>query len=218
MNPDMLLKMFNERDYNGCLALIKKLPSTDLDPGVIKIKAYSLQRTQQYEAAMEAWSSLISSDPKEAEYYAERGVCKFHLRFKSTLEDFNTAIELDDENPYRYACRAYILDKLGDTIGAIKDYQHALHLDPENEVNHNNLGLLEEKMGYNQNAQLRFKQADLLSELRQEVEQKDPLHDVSDNPAPNTSIFQELRKMVSSGNEFRKFCREALAILKRSKD
>ena len=87
-----------------------------------------LQKLKRYEDAMNVWNVAIANFGEQADFYAERGVCKFHLRFKSSMEDLNKAIELDPDNGYRYACRAYVKDKIGDTEGAIADYTKANEL------------------------------------------------------------------------------------------
>lgn len=49
-----------------------------------------------------------------------------------------------------------------DLDGALADYKKALELDPDDAITWNNLGLLEERMGYQQQAQERFKVSDEL--------------------------------------------------------
>jgi tetratricopeptide (TPR) repeat protein len=71
---------------------------------------------------------------------------------------------LEPENPYRYSSRAYIRDACGDTEGAYKDYQVAVKLDPDDAIAHNNLGLIEEKLGYQADAKKRYTKADKLAE------------------------------------------------------
>jgi tetratricopeptide (TPR) repeat protein len=54
---------------------------------------------------------------------------------------------------------------LKDIEGAIEDYKMAISLDPDDAIAHNNLGLLEEQLGFHLQAKKRFSQADELSEL-----------------------------------------------------
>ena len=109
---------------------------------------------------MDIWTLLIAKYPDAAEYYIERGVCKFNLRFKHAIQDFNQGIEMEPDNAYFYSCRAYIRDKIGDTEGSIEDYTKALELDPEDAITLNNLGLAEQKLGYTARARARFKDSD----------------------------------------------------------
>lgn len=214
---DKLKELFDSRDYEACLTKINKLKQEDLNSDILRIKGYALQRTEKFEEAMEVWNILLANNPTYAEFYAERAVCKFHLKFKSTLSDLDLAVEFDNENPYRYACRAFIKDKLGNTTGAIDDYKLALKLEPDNEVTLNNLGLLEEKLGYQSYAQMHYQQADALAQFRNSVEQNEPkVSDVTSQHNTNTD-WMEVRKMVSSWSEFKRFVNDAITMLKPAK-
>jgi Flp pilus assembly protein TadD len=79
------------------------------------------------------------------------------------LKDMDKAVELEPKNPYRYSSRAYINWHLKNMEQAVADYKMAIELDPDDAVAHNNLGMLEEQMGYQQQAQKRFKKADGLA-------------------------------------------------------
>ena len=50
----------------------------------------------------------------------------------------------------------------GDLRGAIEDYKRAVELDPEDAVTWNNLGLLEEQLGYQEQAKERYRVSDEL--------------------------------------------------------
>ena len=91
------------------------------------------------------------------------------------------ALGLEPNNPYRYSSRAYIKDWIGDIKGAIADYEVAVKLDPEDSIAYNNLGLLQEKLGYVDKAKSNYKRADqiagvdeLLEKIRREHKE---LHD-----------------------------------------
>src|SRR5690606_31508835 len=79
------------------------------------------------------------------------------------LNDLDIAVDIDKENPYRYASRAFIKDKAGDYQGAIADYSKAIYLDPEDAISYNNRGLIEEKLGYVQRSKISFEKADALT-------------------------------------------------------
>lgn len=57
---------------------------------------------------------------------------------------------------------------MGDLNGAIDDYKKAVELDPEDAVTWNNLGLLEEQLGYRKEAKERHKVSDELREMLKE--------------------------------------------------
>jgi tetratricopeptide (TPR) repeat protein len=102
--------------------------------------------------------------PDSAEVIFEKGVILFHAGKKGlALLFMDRAVGLEPENPYRYAGRAYIRDGLGDIHGAIADYETALRLDPDDSVSHNNLGMLQEKLGWKEKADRNYRQADRLS-------------------------------------------------------
>ena len=83
-------------------------------------KALDLSKQGQYSKAIKEFDKFISHNPHNADVFSDRGVAKYHVKdFEGSLKDFNTALELEPENPYRYASRAYIRDCSGDTEGAI---------------------------------------------------------------------------------------------------
>jgi tetratricopeptide (TPR) repeat protein len=93
-------------------------------------------------------------------------LCHFHLdRKQEALEGLDRAADLQPDYGYRYASRAWMRQALGDVEGARADYEKAIALDPEDAISHNNLGLLEEQMGYRREAQRRFQVADELREM-----------------------------------------------------
>ena len=145
--------LFEKGDY---AAVIQHLSSAEPQP----ILAFAYQKNKEWEKAMDVWTILIAHNPDIAEYYVERGVCKFNLRFKHAIQDFNQAIEMEPTNAYFYSCRAYVRDKIGDTEGSVEDYTKALELDPEDAITLNNLGLAEQKLGYTARARERFKNSD----------------------------------------------------------
>lgn len=194
---------FEQGDYTKALHLLKNASN----PAELELKAYCFQKTAAFELAMLEWNILIKSFPEHASYYNERAVCKFNLRFKHAMEDFNKAISLEPDNPYYYACRAYVKDKTGDSEGAVEDYQKAHDLDPSDAVTLNNLGLAEQKLGYTAKAREFFKKSnDLVGITTRDAE-------VMDNSAPITkpsfkAKVKEVGKMLSSLSEFKRFLKE----------
>ena len=121
----------------------------------------ALLKSGEYQKALVILDKLIKGSPNNASYYSERGVIYFHLKKKQeALSDMNMAVELEPLKSYRYASRAYILGHYGKTELAISDYEKAIELDPEDAIAHNNLGLLQEQLGYQQNAKTNFSKAD----------------------------------------------------------
>jgi len=127
-------------------------------------KAIDAYQGKNFENAVYWYSRAISVSPDDAELLSERAVAYFHRNMlKESLADMNRAQELEPNKPYRYSSRAYIKDAMGDTAGAIEDYKIAVKLDPEDAVAHNNLGLLEEKLGHMAQAKAMFELADALA-------------------------------------------------------
>jgi tetratricopeptide (TPR) repeat protein len=198
-------QLFEEGKFK---VIIKKL-KTSQEPKDVELVAECYQKLKEWEEAMNCWNSLIQRFPDNSHYYNYRGVCKFNLRFKHAIQDFNKAIELDPANAYHYSCRAYIKDKTGDTEGAIEDYSTALELDPEDAITLNNLGLAEQKLGYTQRARERFKYSDDLLGIKS----LDSREDVKaiENTSPNTksTIWRELKLMLTSKEGFKQFLKDA---------
>ena len=167
--------------------------------------AFAYQKTKQWEKAMDIWTTLIALYPDAAEYYVERGVCKFHLRFKHAIQDFDQAIAMESDNAYFYSCRAYIRDKTGDTEGSVEDYTKALELDPDDAITLNNLGLAEQKLGHTANARARFKNSDDLLGIKtidsRENMNPNELPKINKTVTPETqsksSVWSEFKKMLS---------------------
>jgi tetratricopeptide (TPR) repeat protein len=209
---DRAKQFLTNNDHQGCLHMLDDEKVQEWPLELLEIKAFCLQKTQQYEEALEAWNTLILRNNEEPDYYENRGICKFHLRLKSSMEDMDKAIELDSDNGYRYSCRAYIKDKIGDTEGCIEDYKISLELDPNNEITLNNLGLAEEKLGYTRNARERFKKSDQLLGIDKHMEKFYPEKNSEKPVITKTNKWKEIKKMLSSPGEFKSFMKEAMAL------
>jgi tetratricopeptide (TPR) repeat protein len=189
--------LYNEGKYEQVISLLKKDK-----PG--PLLAFAYQKSKLWEEAMNVWTMLIAAYPDAAEYYVERGVCKFNLRFKHAIQDFDQAIAMEDDNAYFYSCRAYIRDKIGDSEGAVTDYTKALELDPEDAITLNNLGLAEQKIGYTARARERFKNSDDLLGIKT-IDSRDDFteHGIGSQTTLNTApkhkstLWQEFKKMWS---------------------
>ena len=198
-------ELFNQGKYKEVISLLKK----NTDVASQEMLAFAYQKSQNWEAAMEIWTHLIAIYPENAAFYNERGVCKFQLRFKHAIQDFNEAVRLDPAEPYYYSCRAYIRDKTGDIEGAIKDYGTAHDLDPSDAITLNNLGLAEQKLGYTQKARERFKDSDDLLGIKTIDSMPEVQPKFESVPPVKTTIWQELVKMISTKDGFKAFLRDA---------
>ncbi len=193
--------LFDAGKYEEVIAHLQ-----DSEPS--ELLAFAYQKSKKWEDAMNVWNLLISASPQRADYYNERGVCKFNLRFKHSIQDFDKAIELEPTNSYFYSCRAYIKDKTGDTEGSVADYTKALELDPEDAITLNNLGLAEQKLGYTAKARERFKNSDDLLGIKSLDTSKDIDTEITENgigtsthktpsKVPKPTLWDEFKKMLS---------------------
>jgi tetratricopeptide (TPR) repeat protein len=128
-----------------------------------KGKAYLKERVA--DKALDCFNYALEINPDSPYILSDRGVAYFHLKkYDLAIIDMDKAVALQPENPYRYASRAYIRSAMGDNQGGVEDYKKTIALDPTDAIAHNNLGLLEEKMGYAKSAKDHFTVADQISE------------------------------------------------------
>lgn len=197
-------QLFNQGKYNEVISILKK--NTDIASQ--EMLAFAYQKTMKWEEAMQIWTNLIALFPENAAFYNERGVCKFQLRFKHAIQDFNEAIRLDPQEPYYYSCRAYIKDKTGDIEGAIEDYTLAHELDPSDAITLNNLGLAEQKFGLTQKARERFKNSDDLLGIKTIDSMPEIAPKFENVPVVQRSIWHEIRLMITSKEGFKAFLKD----------
>ena len=136
-------------------------------------KGVELLRAGNLDKSLIIFNELIKADPTNGDFWSERGVVYFHLgKKKESLADMDEAVRLQPLKPYRYSSRAYIRGHFKLTQEAIADYDKAIELDPEDAVAQNNLGMLQEQLGYKKEAKKRFDIAD----------------DIMENPKGNTDL------------------------------
>lgn len=130
-------------------------------------------KVQDYEGAVVDFTMALEKDPGNSEILYQRAMCYFHLKKKTlALLDADSAIEMQPNYGFRYACRAFMRDSFGDVVGAIQDYKEAINLDPEDAISFNNLGILEDKMGRRTISQGYYDKADNLMGVNSNSEMK----------------------------------------------
>lgn len=138
------------------------------------------------DASILLFTEALNLAPNDCNILSDRAVAFLHKEDKlRSMADFNLAVQLDPEYSYRYASRAFARQHFGDLNGAVEDYQKAVALDPDDAVAHNNLGILLEQQGYQNEAQERFKRADKLSKM------EDELYGMLDDMESESSDYQE---------------------------
>ena len=172
-------------------------------------------KLEQFDASIETYNKLINLLPTIADLYSDRGLCH-HMagEVKLALEDFTKAVELEPENAYRYSCRAFVKDYYKDYKGALTDYNKAIELDPKDAITYNNKGVLEEKLGYAEQAQNSFTTSNELQGIDLDKE----LSKINiDNATPITlstpekkeltfkSYLEVFKSIFSSKNGFKEF-------------
>ncbi len=192
MNIEKAIQLLDSQQYDASLELLNVLIMEEDQ----KLRAYYWRasvflRKNEHEKALADINSAIDLYDEYADAYSQRGVIYFHLgALHLALKDMDKAVELEPKNPYRYSSRAYINGHLKNMEAAVADYKMAIELDPEDAVAHNNLGMLEEQMGYHQQAAKRFKKADGLA-----VNQKGEL--VKQVDEPKTTPAEDGPKMAA---------------------
>lgn len=185
--------------------------------------ANELVKARDWHAALTAFNEAFKSLADEPDLVHDRAVCLFQVgRKKEALEELNRAVLLQPDYSYRYASRAYIRNAMKDIHGAIDDYKMAIELDPEDAISHNNLGMLEEQLGYRSEADERYRLADELNQMLKErgidpnsptensVNTGEPHADhphASEEPVQPSSLKQEISKVITSRDGFRDFIR-----------
>ena len=151
---------------------------------------------QKYDKALIAFNKALEKSPDHPDILSHRGVAYLHLnQKKNCLDDLLHALKLEPENSYRYASLAYARDFFGDLDGAIADYEKAVKIDPKDAIAHNNLGLLQEKKGYQQKARNNFERADKLAEIENKFMK------TLDEQEQNVSQSEDMKPKPSSGEK-----------------
>lgn len=159
-------------------------------------------KARDFEGAVVDFTLALEKDPGNPEIHYQRAMCYFHLKKKTlALLDADSAVEMQPNYSFRYACRAFMRDSFGDVIGAIQDYKEAISLDPEDAIAYNNLGILEDKMGRRSISQGYYDKADKLMDVKTNSEMKKVM-DSGNNINYDRENKTELPPVISAENTF----------------
>lgn len=126
-------------------------------------QALEFGKEQKWTEALELYGKALKELPENPDLLHDHGVCLFQLgRGFEAMNELNKAALYQPDYSYRYSSRAWIKTALKDYEGALTDYKKAIELDPEDAIAMNNLGMLEEQLGYHKEAKERFQVADEL--------------------------------------------------------
>ena len=76
---------------------------------------------QEFSNAIEDYDQLINLEPENLDHIADRGLT-YHMsgNHDKALNDFDTVIEKEPDNPYWFSCRAFIKDYIKDFEGSYR--------------------------------------------------------------------------------------------------
>ncbi len=94
-------------------------------------KAYMMRRLGDNRGAIETYSRLVEMDPGATRIYVSRGWAKVAVNDRmGALQDFDKAIDLEDDNALALIARADLKSKdLSDQVGAIEDYTRVISME-----------------------------------------------------------------------------------------
>ncbi len=168
------MTLYNAEKYEEAIDLFTQALAKEMTHvGSLYQRGLSHTKLRNFDQAFRDFNQAIAFAPHIAAIYSERGVVYYHQKdYKKAMQDMDKAVALEPQEAYRYASRAYLRAAVGDKLGALNDYRKALELDPNDAIVQNNLGLLEESMGYSKDAHKRYEEADRLMGISKEEQQK----------------------------------------------
>ena len=199
---------------------MKASHDTNADNSAAKQAALDAMTAREWREALAQWKAHWASNPDDAstnpDDMHDRAVSHFHCGEKDAALDWlNQAADVQPDYSYRYASRGWMKQACGDLRGAIEDYKRTVELDPEDAVTWNNLGLLEEQLGYQEQAKERYRVSDELLGILKErgidpetdapaFREKPQQPSLPNNPSPEVestkSFWGEIRRAVGTTN------------------
>ena len=167
-----------------------------------------------FELAIELFTKALVHNPNSTDVFYNRAVAYLNLeKIDLAIFDFSKLIELDAENAFYYSCRAFAKSRSKDKKGAIADYEIAIKLDPNNPITYNNMGLVQEELGYMEQAKKSFKHSDILREAEENKPKtfgEAPLKNVNSDDSQFTEVEQKSKKEIAKDvfrdkNTFKEF-------------
>jgi tetratricopeptide (TPR) repeat protein len=145
-----------------------RVPSGGLSRGVIFTAVLSAlclltyQRNAVWRNSLTLWNNVVKLSPNKARGHLNLGTAYHDILKRSdrALEEYRTALSLDDSLHVAHYNLGLIYDELGRTEDAVAEYRRAIELNPDYAEAHGGLGLSYIKMG---------RKTDAVSELKQAV-------------------------------------------------
>jgi tetratricopeptide (TPR) repeat protein len=99
--------------------------------GVFNSRGLAYEGLQEYDKAIDDYSSAISINEKNPEFFRNRGLASLHEKqYERAQDDLDKAIALQPKHAASYASRADVFLQTGNAARAVEDYGRALDLDP----------------------------------------------------------------------------------------
>lgn len=107
----------------------KPTPKVFRDPGLAFMyyeRAHKLQLERKWKEAMEVYTQSIKFDPKQADYFNNRGLCFYFLKdYERACSDFSSAIDINSKVALYYEHRGDVYMKLGKKYEGLRDLRTA---------------------------------------------------------------------------------------------
>jgi len=173
-----------------------------------------------HESAIELFTKALKTNKNSTDALYNRGIAYLNIeKIELAIFDFTRLIELDQDNAFYYSCRAFAKARSKDKKGAITDYEIAIKLDPNNPITYNNMGLVQEEIGYMEQAQKSFKQSDNLrvAEQKPKTFGEAPLKNVNDiidskSPKSKSDIAKDVFRDKNTFKEFIAFIKNGFKL------
>ena len=111
-------------------------------------KAYDYAENEQYQLAIDNYTSAIKIDPDYALAYFNRGNAYDELEnYTAAIADYTSALRINPDDADAYNNRGNVYANLENYTAAIADYNSAIRIDPEKDEAYRNRGIAKENAG-----------------------------------------------------------------------
>ena len=111
-------------------------------------KAYDYAENEQYQLAIDNYTSALKIDPDYADAYNNRGNVYENLEYyNEAIADYNSALKINPDYADAYYNRGIAYDDLENYTAAIADYTSALRINPDDADAYSNRGIAKENAG-----------------------------------------------------------------------
>ncbi|MBI5218370.1 MAG: tetratricopeptide repeat protein [Bacteroidia bacterium] len=101
-----------------------------------------------YKGAAEDFTKAIQLNPKDMNYYLQRGMAYGLLEdYESAIKDYTTVITAEPKHIFAYISRGGAYNKTKKYEKALTDFNKAIEIDPENTEAYNNRGWAKKFLG-----------------------------------------------------------------------